>query len=457
MKRILTVLVLLLPALLQAQTENASLVRNARQLDVSVDIGLDQDLARGTKALALMPRIVGERDTLDLKPVGVYLKDKHYELLSGLGVTSGDAVYGKQDLPATLHYATSVPYQRWMDDCKLELVTLYEGCCGDGGVERVDSLTAYQRPPVRYQPDYINADPPVRSKSRSVSGEASVVFASGSSKINAKLNGNAAELGKIQASVDEVRANPDVTIRGIWLQGSASPEGKYANNEKLARTRTEAIKNYVSDKLDLPESLYTTGFIAENWDGLRAYVAASSLSDKDAILEIIDGDQTPDAKEQAIRGKHAASWKKISVECLPELRRTTYRVDYDIRTYVDEADVLKVMETAPENLTLAEFYSAAANLKPGTPEYTRIYRAALAQYPDEPVANLNAANAEMAAGNYAAAKPLLAKAGSSAEAEYARGVFEASQQNYQAAVPHFRKALDGGVSRAAAILEEIDR
>lgn len=457
MKRILTALVFLFPAALLAQTENASLVRDGRTMKVSADLLLDEELARGTKALALMPRIVGAQDTLDLKPVGLYLKDKHYQLLSGLGVTEGDAVYGKQDLPATLHYTTSVPYARWMDDCKLELVTLYDGCCGDSGVDHVDSLTVHQRAPVQYHPEYMNLKPAEQIKTRSLSGEASVVFASGSTKINGKLKGNAAELDKIRASVDAVRSDPDMTVRSIWLQGSASPEGKYASNEKFARARTEAIREYVSRQLDLPSTAYQTEYVAENWAGLREFVAASALADKDAILEIIDSSADPDVKEQQIRSKHAASWKKISADCLPELRHTRYRVDYEIRTYVEPQDVLRVMETAPGNVTLAEYHAAAANYKPGTPEYIRIWRTAVKQYPDDPVANLNAANAEMAAGNYAAARPLLAKAGNSAEAEYARGVFEASQANYVAAVPHFRKAQEGGITRAADILEEIDR
>jgi len=457
MKRILTVLVLLFPLAALAQTENATLVRDGKTMKVAADILLDEELARGTKALALMPRIVGARDTLDLKPVGLYLKDKHFQLLSGLGVGEGDAVYGKQDLPATLHYATTVPYARWMDDSKLELVTLYDGCCGDSGIDHVDSLAVYQRPPIQYRPDYISVKPAAQVKTRSLSGDASIVFASGKTSINSKLKDNAAELDKIRASVDAVRSDPDVTIRSIWLQGSASPEGKYASNEKLARARTDAIRDYVSGRLDLPAGVYQTDFIAENWEGLRAFVAASDFSDKDAILAIIDDDQTPDAKEQQIRRKHAASWKKISADCLPSLRRTHYRVDYEIRTYVEPQDVLRVMETAPENVTLAEYYAAAEKYKPGSPEYTRILRAAVKQYPDDPVANLNAANAEMAAGNYNAAQPLLAKAGNSAEAEYARGVFDASQKRYAAAVPHFRKAQAGGIAKAADILEEIDR
>lgn len=457
MKRIFTVLVLLFPLSALAQTEQASLVRNGKQMEVAADFQLDAELVRGIKALALMPRIVGEADTLNLKPVGLYLKDKHYHFLSGLGVTEGDAVYGKQDLPATMHYATAVPFARWMDDSKLELVTLYEGCCGDGGVERVDSLAAYQRPPIQYHPAYLNAPAPAQVKARSLSGEGSVIFSVGNNRINPKLRDNAAMLEEIRTAIETVRATPDVTIRGIVLQGGASPEGRYAFNEKLAAARADAIRTYLTKQLDLPEEIFQTDFVAEDWAGLRAYVAASELADKEDILAIIDSDQEPDAKEQAIRSKHAASWRTISTECLPELRRVRYCIDYEIAGYEEPKDILAVMETAPENLTLAEFYAAAGQYKPGTAEHTRICRAALAQFPDDPVANLNAANAEMAAGNYAAAKPLLAKAGSSAEAEYARGVFEASQEHYEAAVPHFRKALDGGIRQAAPILEEIDR
>ena len=218
MKRILTVLVSLLPLTAVAQVDYAMLVRNARQMDVSADIDLDQDLARGAKALALMPRIVGAQDTLNLKPVGVYLKDKHFQLLSGLGVASGDAVYGKQDLPATLHYKTSVPYQRWMDDSKLELVTLYEGCCGDGGIERVDSLAVYQRPPIRYAPEYINVAAPAQSKSRSVSGEASVVFASGSAKILSIFNTDKVVIGS-----SALVASSDNSTSGLFARALAIP------------------------------------------------------------------------------------------------------------------------------------------------------------------------------------------------------------------------------------------
>ena len=457
MKRILTLLFLLPPLISFAQVENASLIHNKKQMDVALDLRLDKQLAAGTKVLVLTPRIVGAQDTLGLKPVGIYLKDKHYHLLSGLGVVERNDIYGAEDLPASLSYRTSVPYERWMKDAKLELVTSYEGCCGDRGVERVDSLVAWVEPPIQFHPDPICVTPPAQPKLRSVTGSASVSFASGSAKVNPGLKGNAAQLDKIHASVEALRGDPDLTVRRIWLQGSASPEGKYASNEQLARSRTQALCDYVASRLDLPSELYETDYIAENWEDLRAYVSASSLKDREALLGIIDSDAAPDTKEQQIRSKHAASWKIISKECLPELRRTNCRVDYEIRSYADPQEAVRVLAVAPERLTLSEFHTAAQAYRPGSEEFTKAYEEALRFFPEDEAANINAANAAISAGDYDRARALLAKAGTSAEAAYARGTLEASQGNYEAAVPHFREAYAGGIAKAGAILEEIDR
>lgn len=457
MKRILTLLFLLPPLISFAQVENVSLIHNKKQMDVALDLRLDKQLAAGTKVLVLTPRIVGSQDTLGLKPVGIYLKDKHYHLLSSLGVVEGNDIYGAEDLPATLSYRTSVPFERWMKDAKLELVTSYEGCCGDRGVERADSLAAWVEPPIQFHPDPIYVTPPAQPKLRSVTGSVSVSFASGSAKVNPGLKGNAAQLDKIHASVEALRSDPDLTVRHIWFQGSASPEGKYASNEQLARSRAQALCDYVASRLDLPSELYETDYIAENWEDLRAYVSASSLKDREALLGIIDSDAAPDIKEQQIRNKHAASWKVISTECLPELRRTNCRVDYEIRSYADPQEAVRVLAVAPERLTLSEFHTAAQAYRPGSEEFTKVYEEALRFFPEDEAANINAANAAISAGDYGRARALLTKAGTSAEAAYARGTLEASQGNYEAAVPHFREAYAGGIAKAGAILEEIDR
>jgi hypothetical protein len=71
-------------------------------------------------------------------------------------------------------------------------------------------------------------------------------------------------------------------------------------------------------------------FVAENWEDFREYVAASSLEDKEEILKIVDSDRAADDKEALIKRQFPRAWAKLRTECLPFLRRTDYRVDYEI-------------------------------------------------------------------------------------------------------------------------------
>jgi uncharacterized protein HemY len=77
------------------------------------------------------------------------------------------------------------------------------------------------------------------------------------------------------------------------------------------------------------------------------------------------------------------------------------------------------------------------------------------EYPSDPVANLNAANASMSAGNLGAARKYLAKTGNSAQAEYARGMLAVYNKEYASAQSHFANAKNGGVKEAEAALEKL--
>ena len=61
-------------------------------------------------------------------------------------------------------------------------------------------------------------------------------------------------------------------------------------------------------------------------------------------------------------------------------------------------------------------------------------------YPNDEVANLNAANSAMQRGDYATAERYLIKAGNNSEVTYAKGVLAAQQGDYAAAAQHFSQA-----------------
>jgi tetratricopeptide (TPR) repeat protein len=293
-------------------------------------------------------------------------------------------------------------------------------------------------------------------KSRAVSGDAYIIFPVNRTTIDESVANNRAELNKITSSLDSVRNDKYVTVNSLNIKGYASPEGKYSLNEKLAKGRTEAVKNYVSKYYNFDASKIKTDYVAENWDGLREYVENSSISNRDGILEIIDGTLDPDPKEWKLKSTYKDEYRTLLADCYPGLRKTEYKIDYVIAKIEDVNEIKTLVKTHPQELSLNEFYQAAQTYEPGSEDYNQVFEVAVHNYPNDPVANLNAANASMSEGNLSAARRYLAKAGDSAQAEYSRGYLSACEKDYASAKEHFTKALNGGVKEAEYALDKLD-
>ena len=186
-----------------------------------------------------------------------------------------------------------------MDGSELRLTLKEYGCC-----RRI--LNSWEGPLARYDgpymPSFHYVAPEVEThKYRQLSGSAFVDFPVSETVIYPDYRGNAQELAKIRATLDNVFGDADVTIKSISIKGFASPESPYDNNRRLASGRTEALKQYVHDLYDFPNDLILTDFEPQNWASLRDSVAASSLAHKSEILAIIDSDREPDNKEWKIK------------------------------------------------------------------------------------------------------------------------------------------------------------
>lgn len=140
----------------------------------------------------------------------------------------------------------------------------------------------------------------------------------------------------------------------------------------------------------------------------------------------------------------------------PALRHTDYRIDYNIRTFSDVEEIKRIMEERPQKLSLNEFYLVAGKYEPGTDEFTDVFETAVRMFPNDEVANLNAANAAIRRDDFAAARRYLNKAGDSAEAVYARGALAVREKDYDTAHRYLETARDMGLEKAAATLKELE-
>ena len=331
-------------------------------------------------------------------------------------------------------YKTAVPFEDWMKDAR---VVLDPNLCGCGKEEAGSPLLIAdkirRRPDKRYevQPTFSYITPMAETeKHRAEVGTAFLDFQVGKYQILPDFRNNAVELAKINNTIRTVTEDKNVKPTGIVLKGYASPEGSYASNKKLADNRVKALRDYIRQKNDFKADFFTMSSEPEDWAGFKEKVEADpNVPNRSEVLAIIDSSDDPDRKEAKLRALGGgAAFRYVLKDIFPSLRRSEYKIDYTVREFTEDE---------------------------GRDEYNNVFDIAVRMFPNDPVANLNAANIAMGKGDYASAKNYLAKAGNAPEAVHAKGVLSMLTGDLTEAESLLKQAQDMGVKAAAINLEEL--
>ena len=427
-------------------------------LSVDIDIDLTNLDVKTTQVVVLTPVIVNGDNSQELKSIAVYGRNRRIYYLRNEDLrptTSEDVELTRRESCDIINYSTSLYFADWMDGCSVVLSRKDCGCCGVP--TDIGSTPLVERfPREAYHPELIYLRPEHEAvKTRQISGSAFVDFPVSQTVIYPDYRNNVVELAKITGTIDSVKRDTDITIKSISIKGFASPESPYSNNTRLAKGRTEALKAYVENMYHFGEGFIKTDFEPEDWAGLERYVEASSLPHKREILAAIRSNREPDNKEWFIKSTWRDEYRFLLRNCYPALRHSDYVIEYEIRSYSNPADIERILHTAPQNLSLEEFYILAQTYEPGGDKFNELFETAVRMYPNDPVANLNAANSAILKGDYRSALRYLDKAGDMAEAVYTRGALEVYMDNNEAAKQYFEEAKRRGVSQAEVALAEI--
>lgn len=437
---------------------NAEISRHRDSVTVSMQMDVTDTRIKSGGSLILAPRLSGadgkgsayvppvelmgrkRRIYLQRNPETAYTSDEMYRVIEK-----------KRKEKQLVEYTVTVPYASWMEHSRLRIV---EDLCGCGKVES-GNLNELAQADLSFRPRLAYVVPEAEPvKARELSGKAFLDFRVNRTEIDPSYRQNPVELKRILASIDTVKNDRDFTVTEITIKGYASPEGSYAVNKRLAEGRTEALKKYIVDRYGFDKSVIRVESEPENWQGLVEYVSASSLSDKEQILDFIEnGPSDIDQKEKQMRTKFPASYSVLLNDCYPGLRRTDYRIDYVIRRFrLEEAKAL--VKTAPQRLSLEEMFAVAQTYEPGSEDFNQVFDVAVRMYPDDETANINAANALLEQGRAEEALKYLDKVkDSSPEAANARGVAYILLKDYEKAGRYIGKALEGHLEEAAHNME----
>lgn len=471
MKKTSYILILLLGVGLTAEAQNSKqtvvdgvsvsdvkMERNGAYIAVDMNLGLKDLAVEGNRAVLLTPRLVNGSDSLDLPSIGIYGRRRYYFYVrngESMLTDKDEMSYKASEKPDGIAYHNIVSYADWMNGAVLSLHRSDYGCCNTLLARQDGTLGRHTE---AFFPELVFVQPEAEiMKSRSLSGSAYIDFPVDQTMIYPDYRRNTVELGKIQATIDSVRNDKDVTITSVWLKGYASPESPYKHNTELAIGRTAALKKHIGQLYSFADNVIQTDYEPEDWAGLRRYVEQSNIDHRAEILALIDSDMEPDAKEWKIKRTYPEEYRFMLHNFYPALRHTDYRIDYNIRTFSDADEIKRIMAERPQKLSLNEFYLVAGQYEPGTDEFTDVFQTAVRMFPNDETANLNAANAAIRRDDFGTARRYLDKAGDSAEAVYARGALAVREGDYDTACRYLNKAKGMGLEQAGRTLDELDK
>ena len=289
-------------------------------------------------------------------------------------------------------------------------------------------------------------------KRRTLTGRAFLDFPVNEIVINPSYRRNPQEIERICATIDSALFDRTMQVTRISLHGYASPESSYSNNTRLAKGRTAALKEYMCKRYNISADLFDTTFTPEDWQNLRGFILNANrrrtkgdiwyenasiletpmapvevMENRDELLRIIDLSIDPDEKETRLKlVDNGKPYRWLLEHVYPGLRHTDYIIEYVVRHYSVEQS-RRLIYTHPEALSLKEMYVVAGSYTKGSDGWFDALTIAARRYPDDSVANLNAACACVEAKRLSDAKRFLAKAGDSVEAQYLAEIIKAME------------------------------
>lgn len=445
------------------RVEKKLIERSGDYLLVDLTLNLSDLQVRSNRAVVYTPVIQRGDSLAKLPPLIVNGRNRQilYERTGRNPIEDGEfALRRKNGTEQHFDYHARMPYAQWMNNSEMAMVTDECGCGWDVLSDDRSTLFPLHLEPQAPRPVMAYIAPQAEVKNRSKKGSAFLDFPVNRTEIHPDYRQNSRELSTIRETVESVRDDKYATITGIGIKGYASPEGSYANNERLAKGRSEALLAYVKERCDLSGVSTDVQYEPEDWEGLEARVERSSLPDKEALLSVIrDASITdPDRREAKLKTIAGGEpYRYLLKEIYPALRHSDYTVSYTIRPIsVEEAKQL--IYSDPKQLSLDEMFCVAQTYETGSPEFKEVFEIAVRMYPDDPVSNLNAANSALLNGDTAAARRYLAKADESPEKRLAEAVASWLEGDTERATAAFRSLTDDTRvgTQARANLEQME-
>lgn len=320
--------------------------QGARQADTTVRLSFSVDVPKRAlkngQVMILLPVITDGQHKVSASPVIVYGKGaqvtgQRYEWVSGEKLDTAGAVFAGPGSSVTCH--PEVPYQEWMSGSELVVEQVLFGC-GSVLKESSDLLSAdllsREEPeqteeveaeesqgfvpvsmadtlslafPFILPESEFDPDEPIRIYDDERENSMTVYYPLNNMEIISEYMDNEHTLTNLTAAIQMIAESENSRVKYVVVAGFSSPEGSFEVNDRLAWERAISVKEYIMDHTGVPGEKILPYNGSVDWRGLRAYVAASEMPEKEQVLYVLD--HTPMQHEQH-HNKRVAELRKLN-------------------------------------------------------------------------------------------------------------------------------------------------
>lgn len=177
-----------------------------------------------------------------------------------------------------------------------------------------------------------------------------IEFPINSYRVDPAFSGNGRSLDSLETVIRRCASDTTFSMGDIVVAGSASPDGRFTSNMRLARRRMLALRDYIASSFSpIPDGVKVLpGDYSVCWPDFRRLVAESGMPDAAEVLAMCsEGSDTSAgvtaSRVRALR-RHAggATWKRLAADIFPKLRNAV-SFTVHVRTNPQEAP----LESAP--------------------------------------------------------------------------------------------------------------
>ena len=321
-------------------------------------------------------------------------------------------------------------------DVKGKAITLPSVYIADGVIATESLCSAYGNTPAYSKDNFV--------KDTFDKYLATMIYQKQSTNLRNEESSKKQEVKDMQDAIIATKDQERRQFEGLDMVSTASPEGAYDLNEKLAAGREKASAAYLQKFLKKAkmEGQITPEQIAEDWDGFKALVEQSSIQDKQLVLNVLGRISDPTQREQEIRNLSSA-YTQLADEILPQLRYSKVTATVRNIGHTDE-EIADLWKNSKGDLTLEELLYLAN--KSNDADKEAIYKYAQQKFPSDTRAANDLAGLYYKQGKTSEAEKLwdniLSKEPNNAQANMNKGLMAMNNADWQAAQTYLGKAGD---------------